>query len=108
LIVHQAHCPHLIGPPRIAAIITPFGHDAPAWRFEPHLQAFQPIEPMHALDVHMPAFTTQQYGDAAVAISHPCLGGLPDNLSEGRLLRSAGSGVVCPAASRHRSPPPPA
>src|SRR5262249_11332987 len=48
--------------------------------------------------VHMPAFTTQQYGDAAVAISHPCLGDLADTLSEGCLLGSARSVVICRAA----------
>src|SRR5262249_40863149 len=103
LIMHPVHCPHLIGSCCITAVIPQFGHDAPAWRFEPHLQAFQPIEPMHALDVHMPAFTTQQYGDAAVAISHPCLGDLADTLSEGRLLGSARTVVICRAACRNGS-----
>src|SRR5262252_2991964 len=70
---------------------------------EPHLQAFQPIEPMHALDVHMPALTTQQHRDSAVAIPHPGLSDLADTLSQGRLLGSAGTVVISRAACRNGS-----
>jgi hypothetical protein len=51
LIMHPVHRPYLIGSRRIASIIPQFGHDASAWRFKPHLQPLQPMEPMHALDV---------------------------------------------------------
>jgi len=38
----------MIGSCCITAVIPQFGLDPSAWRFEPHLQAFQPVEPMHA------------------------------------------------------------
>jgi len=72
-------------------------------RFEPHLQAFQPVEPMDALDVHMPAFTMQQHRDPAVAITPSVLGDLADTLSERRLLGSAGTLVIRRAARRNGS-----
>ena len=58
---------------------------------EPHLQAFQSIEPMNTLHVHLPALPPQQYRDPPVAVTHVALGDLADALPQGRLLGSAGT-----------------
>jgi hypothetical protein len=52
----QSITPTLTGFPSLAPIFSQLGHDPSNRRFEPRLQAFQTVEPMHALDVRMPAF----------------------------------------------------
>jgi hypothetical protein len=63
----------------------------PAWRRESHLQAIQAVQPMHALDVHVPALTLQQHRYPPVAVAHVRFGA----------LGSAGSVVICRATCRN-------
>jgi hypothetical protein len=57
LVVYEVHRPDLVRPGGIAAIAAKLCHHAQAGRLEPHLQAFQLVEPTDALDVQMPPFT---------------------------------------------------
>ena len=92
-----------LGPVALLRSLRKLGHDAAAWRFVPHLQALQIVEPPNALHVHMPTFATEQHMDASVAVTHSLLGNLSDALSQGRLLGSAGSIMVGRARCRNSS-----
>ncbi len=93
LIVDEIHAPALDrtrGARNNPAMQT---HVFAPWNSHAHLQAFQLIRAMNALEVHMPAFAPQQHRDASIAETRTGVRDIPDpQLQSGEVLLRAAAG----------------